>query len=363
MQLISDTAELPTPYTDLAHCRQTLSGGSRSFWVASQLLPPTLRNDACGLYAFCREADDLIDEGGNPEVGLSELRGRLDCIYNQMPGHRTVDRVLARIVAKHTLPRTLLEALLEGFAWDASGRNYNSLSDVYAYSTRVAGVVGVMMAILMGVRTPQALARAADLGVAMQLTNIARDVGEDARAGRLYLPHDLLRAEGIDPADFLHQPRFTPALRAVLEQLLQRADFLYQRSESGIAQLPASARPGIYAARLLYAEIGHTLLKNGGNSVDTRAFIGFAGKTRLVLKTPGWVRLGREGLHEPALPECQYLIDAVEQQPLRSAGATFRDSLFHRLYRRMIWTLDLFAVLEARQQAANAARDMPVGEG
>lgn len=206
MQTLSATAELPTPYTDLAHCRQTLSGGSRSFWVASQLLPPTLRNDACGLYAFCREADDLIDEGEDAGAALALLRVRLDAIYQQSPGDRTVDRVLARIVAKHQLPRALLEALLEGFAWDASGRHYQTLSEVYAYGARVAGVVGVMMAVLMGVRSPQALARAADLGVAMQLTNIARDVGEDARAGRLYLPRDLLEAADIDPDAFLRNP-------------------------------------------------------------------------------------------------------------------------------------------------------------
>ena len=363
MQTLSATAELPTPYTDLAHCRQTLSGGSRSFWVASQLLPTALRNDACGLYAFCREADDLIDEGEDAGAALAQLRVRLDAIYQQSPGDRTVDRVLARIVAKHQLPRALLEALLEGFAWDASGRHYQTVSEVYAYGARVAGVVGVMMAVLMGVRSPQALARAADLGVAMQLTNIARDVGEDARAGRLYLPRDLLEAADIDPDAFLRNPRFTPALGAVLQQLLDAAEVLYVRSESGIAQLPVSARPGIYAARLLYAEIGHALLQSGGNSIDTRAYIGVTGKTRLVLRTPGWVRLSSAALGEPALPECQYLIDAVAEQGVGPDRDLTRDSIFHRLYRRVIWTLDLFAALEARQQAASGATELPASEG
>ena len=363
MQLTSATAELPTPYTDLAHCRQTLSGGSRSFWVASQLLPPALRNDACGLYAFCREADDLIDDGSDPQAALAELQHRLDDIYKGTPGDRTVDRVLARIVTRHAIPRVLLEALLEGFAWDASGRHYSTLSEVYAYGARVAGVVGVMMTLLMGVRDSNALARAADLGVAMQLTNIARDVGEDARAGRLYLPHDLLRAQGINPVAFLENPEFTPGLRTVVEQLVQAAEHLYKRSESGIALLPVSARPGIYAARLLYAEIGHALVKAGGDSINSRAFIGVAGKTRLVLKTPGWVRLESQGLSEPALSECQYLIDAVQEQAAAQFVAPIRDSYFHRIYRRMIWTLDLFAALEARQQAANTPGSISMSDG
>lgn len=363
MQLLSELAELPTPHTDLAHCRQTLSGGSRSFWVASQLLPPTLRNDACGLYAFCREADDLIDEGDDADAALAQLHERLDGIYSGAPQERTVDRVLQRIVIRHQLPRTLLEALLEGFAWDASGRQYHTLSDVFAYGARVAGVVGVMMAVLMGVREPNALARAADLGVAMQLTNIARDVGEDARAGRLYLPRELLVDAGIDPESFLQTPTFSPALFTVVERLLLEAEQLYRRSESGIALLPLGARPGIYAARLLYAEIGHALLKSGGNSVDTRAYIGMAGKARLVLRTPQWVALNNTGLQESALPECQYLLDAVQQAQAAQSTELQHNSVFRRIHRRMVWTLDLFAVLEARQQAAASGHSNALSEG
>jgi phytoene synthase len=363
MPLQSKLAELPTPHTDLAHCRQTLSGGSRSFWVASQLLPPTLRNDACGLYAFCREADDLIDEGDDADAALVQLHRRLDGIYSGAPQKRTVDRVLQRIVTQHQLPRTLLEALLEGFAWDASGREYHTLSDVFAYGARVAGVVGVMMAVLMGVREPKALARAADLGVAMQLTNIARDVGEDARAGRLYLPRQLLKDAGIDADAFLQSPAFSPELCSVIERLLIEAEKLYKRSESGIALLPVGARPGIYAARLLYAEIGHALLKCGGNSVDKRAYIGMAGKARLILSTPKWVTLNKAGLNESALPECQYLLDAVKHAQTEQSAELHHNSFFRRIYRRMVWTLDLFAALEARQQATTAGHGSALREG
>ena len=107
----------------------------------------------------------------------------------------------------------------------------------------------------------------------MQLTNIARDVGEDARAGRLYLPRQMLVDAGIDPESFLQAPTFSPALCTVVERLLLEAEQLYRRSESGIALLPVGARPGIYAARLLYAEIGHALLKSSGNSAFDRSAI------------------------------------------------------------------------------------------
>jgi phytoene synthase len=116
-----------------------------------------------------------------------------------------------------------------------------------------------MMCVVMEVRDPHALARACDLGVAMQLTNIARDVGEDARAGRLYLPTDWLEEEGIDIDAFLANPQPTPEIRRIVKRLLAEANRLYFRSEPGIARLPVDARPGIFAARHCYDAIGRKL--------------------------------------------------------------------------------------------------------
>jgi 15-cis-phytoene synthase len=101
------------------------------------------------------------------------------------------------------LPRELPAALLEGFAWDAAGRYYETIDELHDYCARVAGSVGAMMALIMGVKNKQVLARACELGNAMQLTNIARDVGEDARNGRLYLPRSWMREAGIDPQAWL----------------------------------------------------------------------------------------------------------------------------------------------------------------
>ena len=149
-----------------------------------------------------------------------------------------------------------LAALLERLAWDAVDRRYATLSELRDYSARVASAVGAMMCVLMRVRDPHVLARACDLGVAMQLTNIARDVGEDARAGRLFLPRDWPKDAGIDPVSLLPDPESTPQIRRMVTRLLAEADRLYPRSESGIAALPRQARKVADQARVDTAELG-----------------------------------------------------------------------------------------------------------
>jgi len=204
---------------DLAHCRAAIRTGSLSFHAASRLLPARVRDPALVLYAFCRLADDEVDEGTDKASAVLRLRDRLDLAYAGRPRNAPEDRAFAAIVETFEMPRALPEALLEGLAWDAVGRRYATLSGVRDYSARVAAAVGAMMCVLMRVRDGDALARACDLGVAMQLTNIARDVGEDAREGRLYLPLDWLRAEGIDPDGFLAAPAHGPALGRVVAGL------------------------------------------------------------------------------------------------------------------------------------------------
>ncbi|MCB9598565.1 MAG: phytoene/squalene synthase family protein, partial [Sandaracinaceae bacterium] len=201
-----------------------LGRGSKSFAAASRLLPGRLRDPVAAYYAFCRVSDDAVDESDDPSAALASLRARLDAIIAGAPGSHVADQGLAWVMREHRIGRAPLDALLEGYAWDVAGRRYETLSDVRAYAARVAGSVGVVMTLLMGPRDPRVLARAADLGVAMQLTNIARDVGEDARAGRLYLPMAWLRAEGLDPDAFLARPRFGPAIGVAVCRLLDHAE-------------------------------------------------------------------------------------------------------------------------------------------
>ena len=331
----------------MSECRRLLCHGSRSFHIASQFLPWRLRESACGLYAFCRIADDLVDLGDNPREALTILHHRLDLIYDGQPKNHSVDRVLSQIVIDHQLPRGLLDALLEGFEWDAEGREYHTLEEVCDYGARVAGTVGVMMAVLMGVKDHDTLARAADLGVAMQLTNICRDVGEDARAGRLYLPRDPLREHGIDPEAFLRTPQPSPQLTAVPRRMLAEASRRYRLADEGIRQLPRRCRPGIFAARRLYAEIGQTVVANDYDPISQRAIVSRARKCLILLGLIRSVAPAPDLLREPCGPENQFLIDTLprtEEWQRMTHPRRFAPSA--------AWMLELFIVMKQRDEMA-----------
>lgn len=299
---------------DMRHCRRLLRGGSKSFYAASLLMPAFYRGPATALYAFCRVADDAIDEGDHQARALQSLHWRLDRIYAGRPGFDPVDRALCSVVQRFEMPDTLPRALLEGFQWDREGRRYETLSDLYGYAARVAGTVGVMMAVLMGERSPDALARASDLGVAMQLTNIARDVGEDARAGRVYLPLAWLDEAGIDVDAFLAEPQHSDALAEIIERLLLDAEALYDRSVPGILQLPTSCQPGIFAARSIYREIGRCLQRAGLDSVNHRTVVSHRRKVALLAQAPLEV-VRHDGLGEaPPLEETRFLVEAAARK-------------------------------------------------
>jgi phytoene synthase len=295
---------------DIADCRELLRNGSHSFFAASLLLPDEFKHPITSLYAFCRIADDAIDDASDPDYGLARLRDRLDRIYAGNPESNPVDRTFSHVVLKHDVPKTLPLALLEGFEWDVVGRRYRTMSDTYAYSARVAGTVGAMMAILLGVRDQRVISRACDLGVAMQLTNIARDVGEDARNGRLYLPIETLAAHGVDADAWLERPHFNPGIAAAVQELLTLADDLYERAEWGIAQLPARVRPGIFAARTIYAEIGREVESNQLDSVSQRAVVNRRRKIHLLIGAVRMALAEREEGFAPPLKETRFLVEA-----------------------------------------------------
>lgn len=331
---------------DLAACRESLRAGSRTFFLASLLLPQRVRDPAGALYAFCRLADDAVDVGGGRLAVLADLRRRLALAHAGHPSVEPVDRALADVLARFAIPRALPEALLEGIAWDAEGRRYQDLAGLRAYAARVAGTVGAMMALLMGARTPDLLARACDLGVAMQLSNIARDVGEDARAGRLYLPLGWLRAAGIEPEAWLARPSFDPRVGAVVARLLRAADRLYARADPGIAALPRDCRPGIRAARLLYAGIGREVERGGLDSVSRRAVVPAARKLALVARALAPSAAPGDGA-APPLPEVRFLVEAAAAAPRPDQP----DRRWWDLERRAVWVLELFERIARRQEA------------
>ncbi|AHM03514.1 Phytoene synthase [Roseibacterium elongatum DSM 19469] len=328
---------------DLDHCREAIREGSYSFHAASKLLPERVRDPALALYAFCRLADDEVDFGVHKPAAVLDLRDRLDLAYAGTPRNAPADRAFAAIIEEFDMPRALPEALLEGLAWDGIERRYATLSDLRSYSARVASAVGAMMCVLMRVRDEHALARACDLGVAMQLTNIARDVGEDARARRLYLPTDWLKDAGMDEEQFFDDPRPTPEVRRMVKRLLAEANRLYMRSEPGVGRLPLTSRPGIFAARHCYDAIGRKLARRGYDSVSQRVCTTGRHKLGLLglsLVRAAWVSITPESavIYAKPLPEVAFLVDAAAhpdaRQPVRGEQV-----------------LNVFRQLEARDRA------------
>lgn len=309
--------------SDLLACRQLIQRHSRSFYFSSLLLPRAQRLDAWALYAFCRHADDTVD-GENAGDGtvpsdadtaphellarVAALRARLARVYGQgaappaagtVPPHTLdspIDRAFADVVARTGLPQAVPAQLLAGMEMDARGDTYASWDDLLVYCFRVASTVGLMMTYVLGHRMPpcridgtpdlsradEVYLRACDLGLAMQLTNIARDVGEDARRGRVYLPDELLAQHGLHRDAILalaaRGATAPPALRRAIAELLRRADAHYHAARAGIPMLQPGGWLAIRSAERIYRAIGERLQAQGCDSLSVRARVSGAGK-------------------------------------------------------------------------------------
>lgn len=326
--------------TERAHCMAAIRAGSSSFHAASLFLPRRVRLPARALYAFCRAGDDCVDENKAGKPAADGLQARLDQIYAGRPGDVVSDRAFAALVRAWTIPYAVPAAMIEGFRWDEEGRRYRSLDELLDYCARVAGTVGIMMAVLMGRRERVVLARAADLGLAMQLTNIARDVGEDARQGRVYLPLDWLDDAGLDADRIVSEPRFSPSLGALTARLLEAADVFYSRALTGLSGLPFDCRPAINTAAFVYRAIGGAVAANGFNSVDQRAYTTNQDKMRLATRAAaGCAFTGPVDLAPPHV-STRFLVEAAAEasvQPVRGFDA------------KVDRALELLAISAARQ--------------
>ncbi len=260
--------------------RRILAHHSKSFAFAGRLLPAWCRDDAAALYAWCRRCDDAVDTPRGQLArarAVAELRDELDRIYGDGVESDPVLAGFQEVVRRHAIPRRHAEDLVDGMAMDVGTVRYRSFDQLLLYCYRAAGTVGLMMAQIMGVRDRAALRRAADLGIAMQLTNICRDVAEDAARGRVYLPADVL--EGCrrlaDPGGEVG--------RAVAE-LLRRADDFYASADGGLPALPLRCAIGIRAARLIYAEIGRVIARRRFDTRAGRAVVSRRRKAWLALR-------------------------------------------------------------------------------
>jgi phytoene synthase len=254
----------------LAASHRAMAIGSRSFAAATRLFDPETRDAARLLYAWCRHCDDVVDGQTLGRVGAAEDGGattppaadRLDRLYDLTrralagePLDEPAFVALQWVARRHGIAAGHALALLDGFAMDVRGEPFRSLDDTLRYCYHVAGVVGLMMAQVMGVRDDATLDRACDLGLAFQLTNIARDVADDARAGRVYLPADWLAEAGLDRASVLDRPD-CDAVRALRARLVATAEPYYDSAYAGVASLPFRSAWAVAAARSIYRDIG-----------------------------------------------------------------------------------------------------------
>lgn len=257
----------------------TIAHHSKSFALASRLLPPGVRQQALVLYAYCRRADDAVDLCSVDEqpAALQRLRDELDAIYRDRPGDDPITQAFARVVHAYGIAREIPQDLLAGMEMDVLGTRYQSWAELERYCHCVAGTVGLMMCQVMGVTDPRAPRHAADLGIAMQLTNICRDVLEDWQRGRLYLPGEALQARG---AGSLVQALGGPlpaehatALRATIGDVLERAAVHYASGDAGLPYLSPRCRLSIRTARLVYAAIGDAVRARGCDPLAGRAVV------------------------------------------------------------------------------------------
>lgn len=282
------------------HGADAIAKGSKSFAFASLLFGRAMQADVHMLYAWCRHCDDVIDGqtlGGDAPGAMprAEREARLDMLRRQtreaLAGERTGDPAFdgfGAVAARRRIPECHPMDLLDGFAMDVEARSYRSLNDLMDYCYGVAGVVGVMMAIVMGVGADdeETLDRACDLGLAFQLTNICRDVIDDASGGRIYLPLDWLAEEGVAPdAAAVLDPANRDALARVAARTLAAAEAYYASASEGARRLPLRAASAVLAARNVYREIGRRVEARGPNAWDDRTFV--SGPRKILLAAAG----------------------------------------------------------------------------
>lgn len=288
-------APLPTRDAIVATAGESIARGSQSFAMASRLFDRKTRERAWLLYAWCRRCDDLADgqdHGGAMGV-VDDATERLALISErteralagEVIGDPAFD-ALRIVAAECRIPHALPRDLVQGFAMDAADWRPRSEDDLLTYCYHVAGAVGVMMAIVMGVDPDDrdTLDRACDLGLAFQLANIARDIAEDAAAGRCYLPLEWLTEFDIPPGEHM-KPPYRARLAVMAKRLADSAEAYEASARIGAAKLPFRARWAVLAAAGIYGDIARTVRARGEHAWDHRVVVGKAAKLGWVART------------------------------------------------------------------------------
>jgi len=294
---MSAGGEHPSRAAIVATARESIARGSKSFAAASLLFDRKTRERAWLLYAWCRRCDDLADgqEYGHdlsvvpdPTARLAQIHAMTDAaLAGEMVGDPAFDAL--RVVAAETrLPHRLAYDLIEGFRLDLEDWRPRSEADLYRYCYHVAGAVGCMMAIAMGVSPDDkdTLDRACDLGMAFQLANIARDIEEDDRGGRCYLPQEWLAEMDIPPGQHM-KPPFRPRLAVLARRLVERAAAFEASARIGTRRLSLRSAWAVLAAAGIYGAIGREVAARGEHAWDHRAGTSTAAKIGWIARALG----------------------------------------------------------------------------
>jgi 15-cis-phytoene synthase len=254
----------------LAVCHSVMQHHARTFSLAAALLPSSIRDDAAVTYAFCRHADDIVDGIEDRAVAAARLQRLRDALEDSVGQRHTGDPMVAafaEVMRRCAIPLRVPQELLAGMEMDLRQSRYPTLDGLLLYCYRAAGTVGLMMARVMGVSGGPALTRAVHLGIAMQLTNICRDVLEDWGRSRLYLPSELLARAGCSGLEeHLGDPfpaAAVPGVAEVVRLLLAMADRYYASADEGLLALPWHCSVAVRTAREIYAAIGEELARRG----------------------------------------------------------------------------------------------------
>ncbi|QDP18711.1 phytoene/squalene synthase family protein [Sphingomonas xanthus] len=273
----------------VAGAKEAIQRGSKSFRAASSLFDERTRERAWLLYCWCRYCDDVADGqhfgfGSGERGSVVLLRSRSRLAAEGQPGDGIAFQSLAQLTSECPLPTRLIEDHLEGFTLDEQEWRPRTEADLARYCYHVAGSVGCMMAIIMGVndQDSETLDRAADLGIAFQLSNIARDIGEDAANGRSYLPADWLAEAGIEPSNIM-APEHRSALATMTARLVSMAKHYEASARLGVDTLPFRSRLAVLTALRIYGAIGRRVAALGADAWDQRVTIGKMRKLSFLL--------------------------------------------------------------------------------
>lgn len=271
------------------YCQQTAANSGSSFYYSFLLLPRERRRAITAVYAFCREVDDIADECRDPAVARTKLawwRGEIAAAFDGRPNH-PVGRALLSAIHCYGLAPEPFQEIIDGMEMDLDRQRYPDFESLQLYCHRVAGVVGQISAAIFGYRDPGTLDYAHCLGLAFQLTNIIRDVGEDARRNRIYLPLDELAQFGVSPEDILRR-RDSASFKHLMAFQIERAQGFYDRA---LAKLPPTdrkaQRPGL-AMAAIYRELLERIAHDGCRVLERRASLGPLRK--LWLAGAAWAR-------------------------------------------------------------------------